>query len=295
MYRQPAAVLAIVGVGGVAFEARESMKASGSSIKPTILKLGGSVITHKDRPFTANVPAMRRLAEEVAEAKIQQLIVVHGGGSFGHTLAKKYAIKEGFRGEASQLLGFAKTHRTMITLNNMVLEALIQHNMPAVTIAPSSFIVSKSGRIEKMTCEPLKRLLNMGFVPLLYGDAVIDFDKGFTILSGDQLVASIAVHFGAKRIVIAIDEDGLFTADPKKHRRSDLVKKCTLHRLRKLHREVKSTDTRDVTGGMQGKITELMPAIEAGIPTLIVNGTMSRRVCKALKGETVTGTLLQKE
>lgn len=271
------------------------MKASGLSIKPTVLKLGGSVITHKDKPFTANMTAIRRLAEEIAEAKIPQLIVIHGGGSFGHTLAKEYAIKEGFRGGASQLLGFTKTHQAMITLNNMVLEALIQHNIPAMTIAPSSFIVSKSGRIATMTYEPLKRLLIMGSMPLLYGDAVLDFDKGFTILSGDQLVASIALHFGAERIVVGIDEDGLFTADPKKHGRPDLIRKCTLGKLRKLQRQIKSTNICDVTGGMHGKIAELMPAIEDGIPALIVNGTISRRIYKALRGEKITGTLIQKE
>lgn len=270
------------------------MKASGLSIKPTVLKLGGSVITHKDKPLTANLTAIRRLAEEIAEAKIPQLIVVHGGGSFGHTMAKEYAIKEGFRGEASQLLGFTKTHQAMITLNNLVLEALIQHNISAMAIAPSSFIVSKSGRIATMRYEPLKRLLDMGAVPLLYGDAILDFDKGFTILSGDQLVASLAVHFGAKRIVVGIDEDGLFTADPKEHGRPDLIRKCTLRRLRKLRRQIKGTNACDVTGGMQGKIAELMPAIEEGIPTLIVNGTISRRIYKALKGEKVTGTLIQK-
>ncbi len=271
------------------------MKASGLSIKPTVLKLGGSVITHKDKPLTANLTAIRRLAEEIAEAKIPQLIVAHGGGSFGHTLAIEYAIKEGFQGEASQLLGFTKTHQAMITLNNMVLEALIQHNIPAMTIAPSSFIVSKSGRIATMMHEPLKRLLDMGAVPLLYGDAVLDSDKGFTILSGDQLVASLAIHFGARRIVVGIDENGLFTADPKKPGRPDLIRKCTLRMLRKLQRQIKSTNVCDVTGGMRGKIAELMPAIEEGIPTLIVNGTISHRIYKALKGEKVTGTLIQKE
>jgi isopentenyl phosphate kinase len=270
------------------------MKASGLSIKPTVLKLGGSVITHKDKPFTANLTAIRRLAAEIAEAKIPQLIVVHGGGSFGHTLAKEYAIREGYRGEASQLLGFTKTHQAMITLNNMVLEALIQHNIPAMTIAASSFVVSKSGRIKTITYETLKRLLNMGSVPLLYGDAVLDFDKGFTILSGDQLVASIAIHFGAERIVVGIDEDGLFTTDPKKPGRHALIRKCTLSKLRRLQGQIKSTNICDVTGGMYGKITELMSAVEEGIPTLIVNGAKPNRIYKALRGEKIIGTLFQR-
>jgi len=271
------------------------MKALELSVKPTVLKLGGSVITHKDKTFSANVKAIGRLAEEIAEAKTPQLIIVHGGGSYGHPLAKQYAIKEGFRGEASQLLGFTKTHQAMITLNNMVLEALIQHNIPAMTIAPSSFVVSKSGRITAMTNEPLKRLLKIGSVPLLYGDVVLDSDKGFTVLSGDQLVASIAVQFDAERIIIGIDEDGLFTGDPKKPGRHSLIRKCTQSELRKLWRKLESTSACDVTGGMRGKIVELAAAIEKGIPTLIVNASRPQRIYRALRGENVIGTFILKD
>jgi len=271
------------------------MKASELNVKPTVVKLGGSVITHKDKPRVANVAAIKRLAKEIAEAKTPQLIIVHGGGSFGHPLAKKYAIKEGYRGEASQLLGFTETHQAMITLNNMVLEALIQHNIPALTIAPSSFIVTKSGRIATMANEPLKSALKLGSVPLLYGDAVLDYDKGFTILSGDQLVTSIAIQFGAEKIVIGIDEDGIFTADPKKPGPHNLIRKCTLQQLIRLQKQVKSTNVNDVTGGMQGKIAALTPAIAAGVPTTIVNASRPQRLYKALRGQKVIGTFIQRE
>jgi len=50
----------------------------------------------------------------------------------------------------------------------------------------------------------------------------------------------------------------------------------------------------DVTGGMFGKIAELIPAAEQGIPVVIVNATEPDRVCKALKGETVKGTVIKK-
>jgi len=271
------------------------MKASELNIKPTVVKLGGSVITHKDKPLTANLTAIKRLAKEIAEAKTPQLIIVHGGGSFGHPLAKKYAIKEGYRGEASQLLGFTETHQAMVTLNNMVLEALIQHNIPALTTAPSSIIVTKSGRITSMANEPFRSILKIGSVPLLYGDAVLDSDKGFTILSGDQLVTSIAIQFGAEKIIIGIDEDGLFTTDPKKPGPHNLIRKCTLQELMKLRKQVKSTNTNDVTGGMQGKVAALTPAIEAGIPTTIVNASKPQRLYKALRGQKVTGTFIQRE
>jgi len=261
--------------------------------KPTVLKIGGSVITQKKKPFTANPSAIRRLAKEISGANVSQLIIVHGGGSFGHPLAKQYSIKEGYNCEDAQLLGFSKTHQAMITLSKLVVDALIQHNIPAVAVSPSSCIVTKSGRIATIMKEPLKRLLQSGFVPVMYGDAVLDYDLGFTILSGDQLAAYLAAQLNAERIVMGIDVDGLFTADPKKHKSASLITRCTLHELKKIQSRLNETNTTDVTGGMLGKIIELTPAIEKGITTLIVNATKPKNVYRALKGERVTGTLIQ--
>ena len=62
--------------------------------KPLILlKLGGSLITDKTKPYTANIPVIKRLAREIHEAREEKdinLIVGHGGGSFPHVSAKKY-------------------------------------------------------------------------------------------------------------------------------------------------------------------------------------------------------------
>lgn len=262
--------------------------------RATVLKIGGSVITHKKKPLTANVQAIDRLSEEIFQARVPRLILVHGGGSFGHPLAKQYRIKEGYRSISDQLLGFSKTRQAMMMLNKLVVDALIRHNIPVVTVSPSSFIVTKSGRITSVMEEPLKRLLQMGFVPLLHGDAVLDTDLGFTILSGDQIVVHTAIEFDAERIVMGIDEDGLFTADPKKDGSARLITDCSLDELEKMRAQMKKTRVDDVTGGMLGKIIELSPAIEKGISALIVNASKPKTIYKALAGEKVTGTLIQK-
>jgi len=270
------------------------MKVLELSPKPTVLKIGGSVITRKEKPFKANSSAVRRLAKEISQANVSQLIIIHGGGSFGHPPAKQYSIKEGYRGEGAQLLGFSKTHQAMVTLNRLVVDALIQHNIPVVAISPSSCIVTKSGRIATIMEESLKSLLQTGFVPVLYGDAVLDSDLGFTILSGDQLAASLAIKFDAERIVMGIDVDGLFTTDPKKNASASLIRHCTLQELKVMRAKIRETNSADVTGGMLGKIVELTPAIEKGISALIVNAAKPKNVYKALRGEKVIGTLIRK-
>jgi isopentenyl phosphate kinase len=259
-----------------------------------VLKIGGSVITRKEKPFTANLSAMKRLAKEISEANISQLIIIHGGGSFGHPLAKQHSIKEGYSGGGAQLFGFAKTHQSMVALNKFIVDALLQHNIPAVAVSPSSSIVTKSGRIATVMEEPLKSLLQTGFVPVLYGDAVLDSDLGFTILSGDQLTASFAIQFNAKRIVMGVDVDGLFTTDPKKNTAASLIRHSTLRELKEMRKQIEGADITDVTGGMLGKIIELTPAIEKGISAFIENAAKPKNVYKALRGERVIGTLIQK-
>ncbi|MFB0514116.1 MAG: isopentenyl phosphate kinase [Candidatus Bathyarchaeia archaeon] len=261
--------------------------------KPTILKLGGSVITKKEKPLTANLKAVERLSREISEAKVSRLILIHGGGSFGHPLAKQYVLKEGYK-EKSQLLGFSKTRQAMVNLNKLVVDALIRQNVAAVGLQPSAFVVTSSGRISCIEEHPLRKLLEIGLVPVLYGDAVFDFDLGFTILSGDQLAAFLAMQLGASQIILGIDVDGLYTSDPKSAPSARLIRRITLQELRNMQHEIEETKVTDVTRGMLGKISELIPAVEKGIPALIVNAAKPSNIYKALKGEKVTGTTIVK-
>ena len=261
--------------------------------KPTVLKLGGSVVTRKEKPLTPNLRAMKRLANEISKANVSPLVLVHGGGSFGHPLAEQYRIKEGYKA-SSQIMGFSKTHQAMTKLNKLIVDSLINHNIPAVEVQPSSCIVTKVGRIQSMEERPLKKMLEMGFLPVLYGDAVLDSEKGFAILSGDQLVSSLAINLNADRIIVGVDVNGLYTADPKTDPSARLIQHVTLEELKNLEHKIEGSKVTDITGGMFGKMFELTPAVEHGIPTIIVNATKPNRIYKALKGEKVVGTIVEK-
>jgi len=262
-------------------------------VKPTVLKLGGSVITHKKKPLTPNLPAIKRLASEISRANVSRLVLVHGGGSFGHPIAKQYAIEKGYK-DQSQIIGFSKTRQAMMMLNKLVVDSLIQHNIPAVTVQPSSCIITKQGRIQLMEEKPLRKLLEMEFVPVLHGDAVLDSDKGFAILSGDQLVSSLAIKLNAERIIIGIDVDGLYASDPKTDLNAQLIQYATPQELRKLQHKIEENKVTDVTGGMLGKIMELIPAVEKGIQAMIINAAKPDNVYKALKSERVSGTVIKR-
>jgi isopentenyl phosphate kinase len=265
-----------------------------SEPKPIIMKIGGSVITDKSGELAARTGEIDRLTREIEQAHVRNLVIVHGGGSFGHPAAKKYRIKDGYK-EESQKLGFSETHHYMTVLNGLFMDALIWHNVPSLSITPSSCIITENGRIKDFEDRSLRTLLKMGFAPVLYGDTVFDTKLGFTILSGDQLVTAIGLRFNACRIIIGMDEDGLYDADPKTEKTAKLFEHLTLQELKKLESKFEKTSVDDVTGGIIGKMAELVPAVEMNIPVTIINATKPGNVLKALKGETVKSTRIEKE
>lgn len=259
-----------------------------------VLKIGGSVITDKERELGARTDVISRIADEIYETGLRKLIIVHGGGSFGHPFAQKYLLKDGFKSE-EQVIGFAETHHVMTVLNGLFMDALIWRGIPAVSIAPSSCVITRNGRIQHFEDAPLLRSLEMDIIPVLYGDVVFDSKLGFTVLSGDQIVSYIAQKLKASRIIIGVDVDGLYDDDPKVNPKAKLFSHLTLQELTKIKSSIGGSIAPDVTGGMASKISELLPAIEQGIPVFIVNAAKPKTIYKALKGEKVEGTIIEKE
>ncbi len=264
-----------------------------SEAKPIILKLGGSAITDKTAELAAKTEIINRLAEEIKRADLDNLIIVHGGGSFGHPTAQRYGIKDGYK-EPTQKLGFAETHHIMTMLNGLVMDALILHEVPSLSIAPSCCVVTENGKIKLFDENILQRTMKMGFTPVLYGDVVFDEKLGFTVLSGDQLVAYLAIKLKAEKIVMGVDTDGLFDADPKTNPNAKPYKRLTLEELKKIQDKLGKSAGTDVTGGMAGKIAELIPAIEQGVHVTITGATKALSINRALLGKDVLGTEIEK-
>jgi isopentenyl phosphate kinase len=105
----------------------------------------------------------------------------------------------------------------------------------------------------------------------------------------------LARKFGAGKIVIGVDTDGLYDADPKVAKNPKLYAHLTLGELEKVKGKLGGSTAADVTGGMVGKIAELVPAVAQGIPVAIVNAAKPNRVYKALMGDAVEGTVIEKE
>ncbi len=249
-----------------------------------LVKLGGSVITDKGRYRTFDQANVIRLAKEIVRSKMP-VMIVHGAGSFGHVLAKKYYLNEGFR-DQSQIKGLAQVSMDVRDLNLRTIAALQSAGLNCVSIPPSACCLMEDGELVSFDMEFMHRYLDLGIVPVTFGDVVLDRKKGFGICSGDQLMAWLADEFEAERIIFCTDVDGIFSSDPHLDRKARLIEEVDRSVLSRLPRSERCAD---VTGSIYGKIGSIL-ALAKGREALVINGRVRGRLQRALKGEAVKGS-----
>jgi len=251
-----------------------------------IIKLGGSVITDKAKDCTFKQKVMDNLSEQIKRAG-KEAIIIHGAGSFGHIIAKKYDLNSGYK-RLEQIKGFSETHEKVQALNSLVLKSLQSAGLPAVSISPHSTIKLQNHKLERMNYEIFEEYLEKKFMPVTFGDVVLDKTLGFSICSGDLLVQALAKHFKPEKVIFVMDEDGLYTANPKIDNKAKLLEKTTITDFEKLTTSLDSHA--DVTGGMAGKIENIKKITGLEIDTVLLNGNKADRLYHALVGEETKST-----
>ena len=212
-----------------------------------IVKLGGSVITDKDTPETVDEGALRRAAGALA-AVDDELVVVHGGGSFGHHFASEFGVSRTVGTENYEEV--VAVHDAMSRLNGAVLDALHAEAVPAVPVHPFSAGFRNTVSNLVLPTGQVRTLLREGFVPVLHGDVVGHEGKGATILSGDELVVELADHLDAERVGLCSAVPGVYDE------RGEVVDRITS--IAEVAAALGGSDSTDVTGGMAAKVEELL-------------------------------------
>ena len=224
---------------------------------PMIVKLGGSVITDKRRnkPI-ARMRDIKRLAREIAKARRSRpLILLYGGGSFGHPLARQYRLS-GRALSRGAFFGLGKTSAAMRVLGGVLAGALMDEGIPIVPLQTSAFVKEEKGRLISTNLPLLKTILAKGGVPLLGGDGVIADGRRIEIASADRLAVTLARHFHSHKVFFATDVDGVYkTFPPKKEERP--LRTITRKSLGAFSQTSAKGNARDVTGAMGGKLRAL--------------------------------------
>jgi isopentenyl phosphate kinase len=228
----------------------------------TVLKLGGSVITDKTRRETLDGPALDRTADAIAAAcsagtpdgqtaaigDVDDLVLVHGGGSFGHPHAEDHGVDTTTgTGDAGAVL---EIHSAMKTLNQFVLARLHERDVPALPVHPlSAGSRDDTGRLTQPT-EQVATMLAEGFTPVLHGDVVAHEGKGATVLSGDTLVTELAEGLAADRVGLCSTVPGVFDAN------DEVIDRISSFEAAKS--VLGESEATDVSGGMAEKVRTLL-------------------------------------
>ena len=262
-----------------------------------ILKIGGSILTNKDSADSeVDTKSLKRIASEIKASldnSAKELVIVHGAGSFGHPPAKKYKIGEAFdESEYPQKrIGFCETQNAVKELNMHVCRAFIEQGLPVVAIPASSFMTASNKRITEGSLDSFRKYLGKGFIPVIYGDVVLDSELEICVISGDQLIQYLAMNLNPERVILGTDVDGVYNKNPKTH--DDAIFFDRFSSLKDLD-TLEGTTNVDVTGGMIGKIKELLYLADLGIESKIINAEVEDNIFKVLENKDVKGTIISR-
>lgn len=239
-----------------------------------IIKLGGSVITKKDSSTPKiRIEIIKQLAKEIkkiSDSKKYQIILVHGAGSFGHPLAKKYNLHLGMKTD-EQKYGFCKTDQKMQELNFLITKEFLKQKIPVISLSPRSFIKQSAGKLLDFNYQLITDFLKQNFIPILFGDAVLDDKWNCSIISGDIIIGYLANKLKANQVIFLSDVDGIFNEDPKVNPQAVLIPKVNDQNLSKVLAGTSVNNKNDVTGQMAGKILGIKQHL-SGVTVYVVNG-----------------------
>lgn len=255
-----------------------------------LIKLGGSIITDKQKIKSANLEKIKQLSQEIYQAQSQTkdlIILGHGGGSFPHPIAQQYQTHQGLVNQES-LIGLSKVRQACLELNLIVVSQLMAVGLPAVSLAPFNFMTTSKKQPDQMFMEPLLNILKFNLLPVVFGDATSDKTLGCTIYSTESILniwAKLLPKYGYKaKLVIEVGKTaGVYDENGK------TIEKINQNNFSQIKKLLSGSESTDVTGGMLHKVTQAYDLAKLNIPTLIISSKKGN-LTDAILGKNILGT-----
>ena len=234
-------------------------------MKTVFLKLGGSLITDKDKPYTPQREIIRFIGSQIKKAReVDQslrLLIGHGSGSFGHAAAKAAGYVEGDH-KAFNPRGFQTIWMAAQKLNRIILDEFDHLDLPVIAFAPSSAVISSGKKIEAWDITPIRSALDQNLLPVVFGDTVFDSEFGGVIYSTEELFLHLATKLSPDHILLAGKEKGVWADFPNK---GELIPEISSKNFSEFQLSINASQSVDVTGGMLKKV-QIMIQIKELIP-----------------------------
>ncbi len=251
----------------------------------TIVKLGGSVITHKNlSPPTVNRENLFRIAQEL-KTSTESLIVILGGGAHGHQAAHKYGF--GDLSIPPQLLqGIISIRHNMSVLSLAVEEILNEAGVHGVVLPPFLVASLNNKGIVNFQTSLFQKAIQSGFTIITHGDVCFDESLGASILSGDTIAVYLAKELKATSLYIGTDVDGVLEEDPKTNPEAVHIEIIDATNIDSVLDKAGPSSATDVTGGMEKKLVDIFTLSGLAIDIAIFNLGVPGRLSTLLSGKT---------
>ncbi|MFQ5572767.1 MAG: isopentenyl phosphate kinase [Nitrosopumilaceae archaeon] len=243
-----------------------------------LIKLGGSIITNKAKPLSARKSSIDKIVRALKKLD-EPIIVVHGGGSYGHYWSVKYNMHT--KPAYYNTHGVSVVKNSMVELNKIILDSFLKNKLNPYCLPPTDFIFGNKPIIKKI--KEMGKIAKTNLIPVTFGDALWFGKKKSYILSGDRIMSILANILKPRLCIFVLNVDGLYS-DPK---------------TKKLINEFKgvkpliSKSSKDVTGGMKRKVEEATKISKKGMNVFFVNGNKPERIIDAVKRKKFQGTLFK--
>ncbi len=244
----------------------------------SLIKLGGSLITDKSKPLSLRQQALAGITREVGDLfrSKPQLgwLIGNGAGSFGHYMVRKV----GYSAKPADPAAFAAVHNSVTRLNQHVVEALIKAGVPAIGL-PAASLIKDAGEKTLVNHGAIHDLLRLKLVPVMFGDVIIDSEKGSRVISTEEILDVVArelvaiYNYKINSCVYATSVGGVLN-----EKQEVLTTLKSTQQLSNLGR----TEGFDVTGGMAQKVAAGFRALDYAEYVAIVNGQERGQLSQAI-------------
>ena len=243
-----------------------------------LIKLGGSIITNKEKPLSARRKTIGNILNQIKRIR-EPMILVHGGGSYGHYWSVKYDMHT--KPAKYDMRGVSIVKNSMIDLNKIILNSAVKNRINAYCLPPTDFMNGNKPIKNKILT--INEIAKSGLTPVTYGDALWFGKKKSYILSGDVIMSMIGKILKPRLSIFVLDVDGVYSNTKSKKLIRDFKKEKPIISKNKI----------DVTGGMTRKITEATNMSKSGLKVFFVNGNKPKRILDAVSGKKFEGTIFR--
>jgi isopentenyl phosphate kinase len=259
-----------------------------------LIKLGGSLLTDKTQPESLRMDILRRVAGEIADlARERQggVVVGHGSGSFGHVTAARWRVHEGVQAApdgADPLEGISRTQHLAARLHRRVVAELLAAGARPWSFVPSSASTTARGRIASFDGASLEQALDLGLLPVTYGDVLMDREQGCAIASTEAIFEALAEALERRGWTVGAclwlgETDGILDRAGRR------IPEIRPGEADDLLPTVGGSAGTDVTGGMRLRLETALRLAAKGIESWILDGRQPQVFGRALGGDAGLG------